>query len=127
MTSAELEHVNLTVSDPDKLAEQLCSIFGWKIRWAGEARDNGRTVHVGTDSSYLALYTHVDAMIRTRSEKELLNLNHVAVLVDDLDHIERTVIAQKHTPINHADYEPGRRFYFQMQDELEIEVVSYRQ
>ena len=28
-------------------------------------------------------------------------------------------------PINHADYEPGRRFYFHDHDGIEYEVVSY--
>ncbi|MEC7669548.1 MAG: VOC family protein, partial [Pseudomonadota bacterium] len=28
-------------------------------------------------------------------------------------------------PHNHADYEPGKRFYFDTPDGIEIEVVSY--
>ena len=28
------------------------------MRWAGDAKYGGRTVHVGDDDSYLALYTH---------------------------------------------------------------------
>ncbi|HCK17946.1 MAG TPA: glyoxalase, partial [Thalassospira sp.] len=26
---------------------------------------------------------------------------------------------------NHADYEPGRRFYFRDENDIEFEVVSY--
>ncbi|MEM6653029.1 MAG: VOC family protein, partial [Pseudomonadota bacterium] len=35
MSKAMLEHVNLTVTDPDKTAEMLCDLFDWRIRWAG--------------------------------------------------------------------------------------------
>ena len=37
MTQANLEHVNLTVSDPAKTAAMLEAIFGWKIRWKGDS------------------------------------------------------------------------------------------
>ncbi|HBR42432.1 MAG TPA: glyoxalase, partial [Sulfitobacter pontiacus] len=29
------------------------------------------------------------------------------------------------TPVNHADYEPGRRFYFRDHDGVEYELVQY--
>lgn len=32
---ATLEHVNLTVPDPDATAAWLCEVFGWHIRWQG--------------------------------------------------------------------------------------------
>jgi hypothetical protein len=35
------------------------------------------------------------------------------------------VKAAGYTPFNHGDYEPGRRFYFDGPDNIEIEVVSY--
>ena len=57
MSGTIVEHVNVTVSDPDKTAKQLCDIFGWHIRWQGDAMDNGRTVHVGSEDSYLTLYS----------------------------------------------------------------------
>ena len=56
MSIALLEHINLTVSDPKKTAARLIDLFGWHIRWEGASMDNGYTVHVGTDSQYLALY-----------------------------------------------------------------------
>ena len=52
-------------------------------------------------------------------------LNHIAVVVDDLDATEEKVKAAGYTPINHADYEPGRRFYFHDHDNVEYEVVNY--
>ena len=44
MTHPFIEHVNLTVSDPDRTAGILSAIFGWHERWRGAARDGGRTI-----------------------------------------------------------------------------------
>jgi catechol 2,3-dioxygenase-like lactoylglutathione lyase family enzyme len=52
-------------------------------------------------------------------------LNHIGVQVDDLDATEARVIAAGLLPFSHADYEPGRRFYFLDPDGIEYEVVSY--
>lgn len=57
MAHSSIEHVNLTVSDPERSARLVEELFGWKQRWRGPARDGGFTVHVGNDRSYLALYT----------------------------------------------------------------------
>ena len=53
-------------------------------------------------------------------------LNHIGVEVDDLDAIEAKVVAAGLKPFGHADYDPGRRFYFLDPDGIEYEVVSYR-
>ncbi len=125
MKSVYLEHVNHTVKDPDELAALFCRLFDWKVRWAGEALNNGRTVHVGSEDSYLALYTHENATeTRSRNPSVINNLNHLGIVVSDIDEIELKVKEEGYEPINHADYDPGRRFYF-MIDELEIEVVDY--
>jgi hypothetical protein len=52
-------------------------------------------------------------------------LNHVAIVVDDLDATEAKIIAAGYETLNHGDYEPGRRFYFYDDDRIEYEVVSY--
>ena len=57
MQKAILEHINMTVSNPDKTAEMLSDLFGWKIRWAGDSLNNGRSVHVGNEDDYVALYS----------------------------------------------------------------------
>ena len=125
MANNPLEHINFTVSNPDALAEQLCRLFDWKIRWAGKAKDDGYTVHVGTDFSYLALYTHKDMRIEEQSHLTLSHLNHVGIVVDELDKVEQKVINEGLVPFNHGNYEPGRRFYFMLEDNIEVEVVSY--
>lgn len=129
MTSAALEHLNITVIDPDRSAALLAKIFDWQVRWSGTAMNEGRTVHVGSvgnGSSYLALYTRSGVKENfSRNEKTAANLNHIGVTVPDLDEIEQRVIAEGLTPVNYGDYEPGRRFYFYIDDGIEIEVVSY--
>ena len=39
--------------------------------------------------------------------------------------IARRLRAMGYEPHSHADYEPGRRFYFDDEDGIEFEVVSY--
>ena len=127
MSRAILEHVNITVSDPRRTARMVEKLFDWHVRWEGPAMNGaGYTIHVGSDDSYLALYSQgepQDAGISRYDQKA--GLNHVAVVVDDLDEIDSRVRDLGMKPINHADYEPGRRFYFHDHDGVEFEVVSY--
>ena len=126
MNAARLEHVNLTVRDPHATAALLCRLFDWRVRWEGPAIDDGRSVHVGGERDYLALYSSGRAPTDAPSSYATLHgLNHVALVVDDLDETERRVVAEGFEPHSHADYEPGRRFYFRDGDGLEFEVVSY--
>lgn len=127
---AELEHVNITVPNPHKTAEMLVQLFGWHIRWEGEARDGrGYSVHVGSSGRYLALYSGVTDELTPLAPDETYTmtggLNHIGVVVDDLDAVEAKVLAAGYTPTSHQDYEPGRRFYFHDHDGIEIEIVSY--
>lgn len=126
MTAARLEHVNFTASDPDGTARWLCKVFGWHIRWQGSAIHGGRSVHVGSDDSYVAIF-HPGKALEPGSFSYGLTggLNHIGVVVDDLDATEDRVKAAGFTPVNHADYEPGRRFYFRDGDGIEFEVVEY--
>jgi hypothetical protein len=122
-----LEHTNITVTDPQKLANLLCTLFDWQIRWAGDAKDGGHTVHVGGENSYLALYTHAAVANATHSTYDTAAaMNHIGVVVDDLAQTETRVRNAGLQPHSHADYEPGRRFYFHTVDDIEIEVVSYQ-
>ena len=126
MSQSQLEHLNVTVADPDKTAQILTDLFGWHIRWAGDVSFGGRSVHVGSDQSYLALYSpDVSLKKGASSYRTFAGLNHIGVTVDDLDTVEAKVKALGYVPENHANYEPGRRFYFEEENGLEIEVVSY--
>ena len=123
---AFLEHVNLTVPDPEATAGRLQRLFGWQTRWQGGSIHGGRTVHVGTADQYLALYRGTGALARPGESYDTAGgLNHLAVVVDDLDATEARVKAEGIETHSHADYEPGRRFYFRDPDGVEYEIVSY--
>ena len=117
-----LEHANITVSDPDRLSALLQELCGWHERWRGPSQLGGRTIHVGNDRDYLALYTNDG---RGGPFAKGAPLNHIALAVDDLDAAETVVVAAGLEPFNHGDYEPGRRFYFYDWDGIEFEIVSY--
>ena len=126
MEKATLEHVNITVEDPKKTASMFHRLFGWDIRWEGPSLGSGYTIHVGNDHSYLALYSPggiQEGSIETYNLRG--GLNHIALVVEDLDAVEKRVVAEGLIPRNYGNYEPGRRFYFYDADQVEYEVVSY--
>lgn len=127
MTEATLEHVNITVSDPKEAAKRLCDLFGWHIRWQGTAIHGGHTIHVGSDDNYIAVYSQ-NGLAGKKDDNYTTKggLNHIGVVVDDLDGVEARVIGAGFETHSHADYEPGRRFYFHDSDGIEFEVVSYK-
>lgn len=121
--SARIEHVNVTVKDTERTAEMLCAVFGWYIRWQGKAANGGNTIHVGTEEDYLAV--HTPPAFEGKQWAKGRPLNHVGVVVPDLDAVDARVRDFGLVPFGHDDYEPGRRFYFLDDDGVEFEVVSY--
>lgn len=119
---AVLEHVNVTTSSAQETAEAFIKIFGWQIRWEGAAKSGGRSIHVGTDGTYVALYTPPEGLTEAAGVGQP---NHVGVCVRDLTATETKVRAAGYQPYAHADYFPGRRFYFRDRGGVEFEVVSY--
>ena len=124
---AHLEHTNYTVTDPDRTAAWMCDLFDWHVRWTGGSRATGYSVHVGTDTHYLALYAPKDGGVAPREDNytTLGGLNHIAVVVDDIAAMRDRVTAAGFTAGEHYDYEPGQRFYFFDDDGIEYEVVQY--
>jgi catechol 2,3-dioxygenase-like lactoylglutathione lyase family enzyme len=125
MPNAILEHANFTVSDPQRTARLMVDLFDWHIRWQGPSALGGSTIHVGNEISYLALYTHDGAQTDPATFRKGRPLNHVGILVDDLEDVEARVMAAGLVPFNHGNYDPGQRFYFFDPDGIEYEVVSY--
>jgi len=127
MSSAFLEHVNVTVSDPEATAKRLEIWFGWKVRWKGASLGGGTTYHIGNETSYIAAYSPPEPLNRSDAVSYHTHggLNHVAVVVEDLDATEERIKTGGYTTHNHGNYEPGRRFYFDDDDGIEFEVVSY--
>jgi lactoylglutathione lyase len=122
MPSGFLEHANITVSDPERSSALLQDLCGWHERWRGPSQLGGWTIHVGNERDYLAVYTNEG---RGGPYAKGQPLNHIGLVVDDLDAAEAIVVAAGLVPFSHGDYEPGRRFYFFDWDGIEFEVVSY--
>ena len=105
----------------------LCAIFDWRVRWSGDSIHGGYTMHVGVRDSYLAIYARADMRKAVPNDYRTVGaMNHVGVVVEDLDAAEARVLAAGFETTNHGDYEPGRRFYFHDHDGIEYEVVSYQ-
>lgn len=130
MKEGLFEHVNMTVTDPDKTAGMLAELFGWHVRWTGASLHGGYTVHVGTDTHYVALYRpSVDirpALPDADSSYVRAGaVNHLGILVDDLDAAEDRVQTYGYKTHSHQTYDPGSRFYFHDENGIEYEVISY--
>jgi catechol 2,3-dioxygenase-like lactoylglutathione lyase family enzyme len=124
--SAVLEHVNVTVSDPHRTAKMICDLFDWRIRWSGHSQMGGDSIHVGVDDNYIAIYSPGETRPASASNYATRGgLNHIGIVVSDLDATEQRVKRAGYKPFNHMDYEPGRRFYFHDDDGIEFEIVSY--
>jgi catechol 2,3-dioxygenase-like lactoylglutathione lyase family enzyme len=124
MRTGFIEHVNITVSQPERSARLLEDLFGWRVRWRGPARDGGTSIHVGDETNYIAVYAE-PGKAEDRGWAKGAPLNHVGIQVEDLDAVEKRVVAAGLQPFNHGDYDPGRRFYFFDWDGIEFEIVSY--
>ncbi len=125
MSAPRIEHVNVTVADPERSSALMQALFDWHIRWRGPAQNGGHTIHVGTNEHYVALYALANPTQVAPVFAKGRPLNHIGVEVDDLDATEARVVAAGLKPFSHADYEPGRRFYFLDPDGIEYEVVCY--
>ncbi len=128
MTTGTLEHVNMTVTNPQRSADLVCDLFGWEIRWQGPSQMGGHSIHVGNPGNgadYLVFYTNDEVEAADPKFQKGTPLNHVGVTVDDLDAVEAKVKAAGLEPFGHEDYDPGKRFYFFDWNGIEFEVVSY--
>ena len=123
MPHGNIEHVNITVTDPERSATLFADLLGWKERWRGPSKLGGKTIHVGDEADYLAIYTHDGAK---GGYAKGAPLNHVGLQVDDLAAAQAVVVEKGLVPFNHGEYDPGPdSFYFLDWDGIEFEVVSY--
>ena len=123
MAHGNIEHVNITVTDPERSAALFEKLLGWTERWRGPSQMGGQTIHVGDGNNYLSIYTNEKA--RGGFGKGA-PLNHIGLQVSDLAAAEQVVIDHGLKPFSHGQYDPGpESFYFFDWDGIEFEVVSY--
>jgi len=127
MTQIVLEHINITVNDAKATAVLYCKLFDWHIRWEGPAMDEGYTVHVGTDTQYIALYSPSAPQPDKTSDHTVIGkLNHIAITVDDLAEFRTKSEALGFTPFHDRHYlDDQYSFYIKDTDGVEFEIISY--
>jgi len=97
------------------------------IGWRGPSMIGGETIHVGGKADYIAVDT-CGALSQRFAKRQ--PLGHAGLVVDDLGAAQAVVkeavvkSAGLH-PFGHADYAPGRQFYFFDWDGIAFEMVSY--
>lgn len=121
--AARIEHVNLTVSDLDRAIGLLEDLCGWHVRVRARHDARGEFAHIGSDASYLALWSDGSDHSAQRKGRPL---NHVGIEVSDLAAADAAVQRHGLATFSHGTYEPGpRSFYFFDWNGIEFEVVSY--
>ena len=88
MPKGTLEPANVTVSDADRSSQLMQDLCGWHERWRGKSQFGGDSIHVGDETHYIAFYSSGPVTGRYSKGHPL---NHLAVVVDDLDAAEKVV------------------------------------
>ena len=122
-----LEHVNITVSDIERSTDFYRRILDLEVRWRGDSITGQPSIHIGTDTGYLALYQTASPGGRVDDDAEALGQNHIGWLVDSATEYEAVQERLDEADLVHHEmiYPPGRRTYFFDPDGYEIELVLY--
>lgn len=129
MTQAYIEHVNITVKDLDKTVAFLrAALPDWRVRGQGDVDWFGKRahwLHVGTDSSYLALMNGGEGS-GPHWTGHHVGMKHVGIVVSDVDAVVARLAAAGHSLDHWGGAHPFRRsVYVIEQDELQFEFVEY--
>ena len=127
MTS--LEHANITVQNIDK-AIQFLNIVApdFVIRKDESKEGTYRWAHIGNDSFYIALQ---EPHLQNKQSEgsipyENRGVNHLALIVSDLDKIEQQLIAAGYQKSIDTPQEKYRkRIYYFDNDGFEWELIEY--
>lgn len=122
--TGSLEHANITASDLDAAIDFLCTaIPEFRVRGAGMGPDRLRWVHVGSDSSYIAVN---EANPKTESAARWRGVNHLGFVVDDAEAVKRRLEEKGYRDGVLVESHPYRkRFYVFDRDGNEWEFVEY--
>jgi len=120
-----LEHANLTVRNIDATVRFLQTAFPeFRIRGTSDPSESNRWVHVGTDSSYLALTQAHDGASALCAGTP--GFNHLGYVVDDADGLRARMLEAGYDEGYRADVHPYRkRVYILDDDGMEWEFVEY--
>ncbi len=124
-----LEHVNMTVSNLERSVAFYRELLGLKVRWERAATaEESAAAHVGDDEQYIAFFEAQGAAKDGRfaaRDYDTVGFNHFGFVVADLDGKVAWLRKQGLEVRVPAEYDPGRRAYFDDADGFEIELVEY--
>ena len=125
---AKLEHANLIVRDVDGMIRFLQTAFpDFVVRWEWTTEDAGRSLHIGTEDTYLAL----NEASRERAAKWVPysgepGTNHLGYVVDDVAALhERMTAAGYRDSTVPNDHPHRKRVYFYDDEGNDWEFVQY--
>ncbi|UTT85579.1 VOC family protein [Vibrio pelagius] len=122
---AYVEHANITVSNIDDAVQFIqTAIPEFKERHRGQT--NYRWCHIGTDDSYIALQEVVEREQTDRSPYLDVGINHIGIVVDDVDRVEKRLLAAGYEQNDIGEDNPFRkRVYFYDASGVEWEFIEY--
>ena len=121
----QLEHANINVRNLDEAKRFLTTAFpDFKVRRDAGPDEEKPWIHIGTDSTYIALSraTEHGAAANYRGP----GINHLGFVVDDIDDIKQRLSAAGYKEGIVCEPHPYRkRLYFHDADGLEWEFIQY--
>ena len=124
--SSRLEHANIAVSDLDAAIDFLLTALpDFRVRGAGVGPGGLRWVHVGSDTSYVAL-NEAAADASDERPGHWRGVNHLGFAVDDAQAVRRRLRAKGYREGYVPESHPHRqRIYFLDGHDNEWEFVEY--
>ena len=121
--TGDLEHANLNVANLAATVKFLMTALPhFKIRGSGTSRDGTKWLHIGTDSTYLALNEANADSAATKFE----TFNHLGFVVENVEEIRSRMLNSGYKEGYKVDPHPYRkRLYILDHDGLEWEFIEY--
>ena len=124
-----IEHINITVPDVDAAINFIKIVApDFEVRKDSKPSDSYRWVHIGNEKSYFALQeAHLAAVPKNRLQPyRNYGINHVALVVSDVQEIEKRLIDNGYQKGIDTPVEKFRkRIYYLDNAGFEWELVEY--
>lgn len=122
-----VEHANITVRDIDEAVGFLQTAMPeWKLRGRGVGPDGRAWLHLGTETTYVALEGAVDPTRPSRVAYSQVGVNHLGFVVEDATALaQRMKAAGYQAGFQAPDHPHRRRVYFYDKGGAEWEFVEY--
>jgi catechol 2,3-dioxygenase-like lactoylglutathione lyase family enzyme len=124
-----LEHANITVIDVDEAIRFLQTAMpDWKVRAdvSSEESDCRRWVHLGTDTTYLAIEDRGATQKGPHEPYVNPGVNHLGFVVKDVDAVSKRLTDAGYSEgLSSPDNPNRRRIYFFDKEGNEYEFVEY--